>query len=100
MVIAVDIKDEKLELIKKVGATYTINSSKMSIDEVVNQIKEYTGEDGPEVCIEAAGSPITFNQALQCLKKHGTFTCIGTPHGDVNILDKSYDKCILRKNLQ
>lgn len=99
MVIAVDIKDEKLDLIKKVGATYTINSLNMTNEEVVAKIKEYTGEDGPEVCIEAAGSPITFNQALQCLKKHGTFTCIGTPHGDVNVLDKSYDKCILRKEL-
>lgn len=98
-VIACDIKDEKLELIQKVGATDTLNTMGMTNDEVADKLKELTGGDGPDVCIEAAGSPFTFNQALLALKKHGVFACIGTPHGDVNVMDKAYDKCILRKEL-
>ena len=51
-VIAVDLDDEKLELAKKVGASYVINSKTENVHERMQQITEGFGAD---VVIEAVG---------------------------------------------
>ena len=60
-VIAADIDDEKLELAKQMGATYTINTK---TEDVHARLLEITSGFGPDVVIEAVGSPMTYQMAV------------------------------------
>jgi L-iditol 2-dehydrogenase len=95
-VIAIDIVDEKLEIAKKLGADYCINAKKEK--NVVNSIISLTDEEGVNVAIESAGSPITVLQCVKIAKKFGTVVYLGTPHSDVSFEDKIFES-ILRKEI-
>ena len=73
-VIAVDLDDEKLELAKKVGASYVINSKTENVHERMQQITEGFGAD---VVIEAVGSPVTYVMAVDEVGFTGRVVCIG-----------------------
>ena len=51
-IIAIDLKDNRLELAKKCGATHTINASS---GDVVQMIKDLTGGRGVNYAVEASG---------------------------------------------
>ena len=68
-VIAVDLDDEKLELAKKVGASYVINSKTENVHERMQEIPERLGADevgftGRVVCIGYAKSEVAFQTKL------------------------------------
>lgn len=79
-VIAVDLDDSKLEIAKKIGVAYTINPSKENLHE---KLQEYTHGDGPDVIIEAVGSPQTYRQAVEEVAFTGRVVCIGYAKKDV-----------------
>jgi threonine dehydrogenase-like Zn-dependent dehydrogenase len=72
-VIAVDIEDDKLMLAKRAGATDTINSRTEKLRE---RIQEITG-DGPDVAIEAVGTPLTYQAAVNEAAFSGRVVYIG-----------------------
>lgn len=72
-VVAVDLFDEKLELARDLGATYTVNASR---DDPVGAIKDLGGADQ---AIVLAVSPKPFEQAFKSLKRGGTLVCVGLP---------------------
>jgi threonine dehydrogenase-like Zn-dependent dehydrogenase len=57
-VIAIDIDDKKLALAKR----YTINSATSDVHE---KLRSLTASQGPDVIIEAVGSPATFRMAVE-----------------------------------
>lgn len=61
-VIAIDVDDEKLALASAAGATLTINSSRESMHD---RLQEVTNGLGPNVSIEAIGLPATFRSAVE-----------------------------------
>lgn len=73
-VIALDIDDVKLAQAKKFGAHYTINS--LSQDPRT-EIDKITHGEGVSIAIEAAGTPITFNLALDLVAFAGRVVSIG-----------------------
>ena len=73
-VIAVDVDDTKLDLAKKLGAHYTINSKTDKLDE---KLKEFTNGYGPDVVIEAVGAPQTYIMAINEVAFTGRVVCIG-----------------------
>ena len=73
-VIAVDLDDEKLALAKRMGAAYVINSK---TDDLHARLLEITEGLGPDVVIEAVGSPITQNQAVSEVAFCGRIVFIG-----------------------
>ena len=73
-VIAVDIDDAKMEIAKKIGAAHTINTSKVDLHEALSNI---TNGDGPDVIIEAVGSPFTYRAAVEEVAYTGRVVCIG-----------------------
>lgn len=73
-VIAIDIDDSKMEIARKIGATHTINTTKVDLHEALAQI---TGGDGPDVIIEAVGSPATYRAAVEEVAYTGRVVCIG-----------------------
>jgi len=79
-VIAVDIDDEKLELAKKIGASYVINSQ---TENVHLRMLEFTQGLGADVVIEAVGSPVTYVMAVAEVGFTGRVVCIGYAKSEV-----------------
>ena len=86
-VIAVDLDDEKLALAKEVGATYAINSMKENVHERLQEITEGFGVD---VVIEAVGSPITYNMAIEEVAFTGRVVFIGYAKTEVAFQTKLF----------
>jgi threonine dehydrogenase-like Zn-dependent dehydrogenase len=74
MTIAVDLDDEKLALAKKAGASHAINTSKTPLRE---QLLELTAGRGPDVVIEAVGTPATYRAAVEEVAFTGRVVYIG-----------------------
>lgn len=78
-VIAIDIDDKKLELAKKLGAEFLINSRK--VESVSGEIINVTGR-GAHVSIDALGSQETCFNSISCLRKRGKHIQVGLTTGD------------------
>lgn len=79
-VIAVDLDRKKLELAKKLGATDTIHSAE---DDMHARLMELTDGMGPDVVIEAVGSPATYSMAIDEVAFTGRVVCIGYAKSEV-----------------
>jgi threonine dehydrogenase-like Zn-dependent dehydrogenase len=73
-VIAIDLDDAKLEIARKIGVANTINPSK---EDLHQRLQEITNGDGPDVIIEAVGSPSTYRSAVEEVAFLGRVVCIG-----------------------
>lgn len=73
-VIAVDVNNKKLELAHRLGARYTINSSK---EDIHQRVSEITGNCGADVVIEAVGRPETYITAIAEAAYTGRVVYIG-----------------------
>ena len=74
-IIAVDLIEHRLQLARDMGATHVIDATK---GDVVQQVLEYTN-GGPEVVIEAAGAPVTIQQAVDMIRIGGRIMVVGLP---------------------
>ncbi len=86
-VIACDIDDRKLEIVKQMGATYVINSM---CEDVHTRLQEITNGAMPDVIIEAVGSPATYNIAINEVGFTGRVVCIGYAKQDVSFHTKFF----------
>jgi S-(hydroxymethyl)glutathione dehydrogenase/alcohol dehydrogenase len=77
-VIAVDIRDDKLAEVRKLGATRGVNASK---GEAVAQVQALTGGRGVDVAIEALGRPETVSNAFLMTRDGGRTVVIGLAPG-------------------
>jgi 6-hydroxycyclohex-1-ene-1-carbonyl-CoA dehydrogenase len=82
VVIAVDISDKKLEWAKKLGATYTVNPTR--IENLGKEIKKMTG-GGADIAIEAIGKPQTIEAAFGTLRKGGRLVVVGYSAEDIKL---------------
>jgi threonine dehydrogenase-like Zn-dependent dehydrogenase len=60
-VIAIDVDNRKLELVRQVGAAHTVNSATSDLHA---ELQRFTAGHGPHVLIEAVGLPQTFRAAV------------------------------------
>jgi aryl-alcohol dehydrogenase len=72
-IIAIDIKDSRLELARELGATDILNGEQI---DVVEAIKSLTGR-GANYSLECTSIPRIFRQAVECLQIPGTCGLIG-----------------------
>jgi propanol-preferring alcohol dehydrogenase len=72
-VVAVDLVDEKLELAKKLGADYTINSRAEDPVEAIQKL------GGANAAISLAVSPKAFEQAFRALRRGGSLVFVALP---------------------
>lgn len=73
-VIAVDIDDNKLEIAKSIGATYSVNAMDSDFED---QILKLTNNYGPSVTVEAAGNIKTYQTAIAKVAFTGRVVFIG-----------------------
>ena len=86
-VIAADIDDEKLTLAREMGASHTVNTM---TEDVHARLQEITAGFGPDVIIEAVGSPITYNMAVNEVAFTGRVICIGYAKTEVSFQTKFF----------
>ena len=72
--ICIDVDDEKLALAKAAGGTDTINTKREPLHE---QLLQMTEGRGPDVAIEAIGTPATFRAAVEEVAFTGRVVYIG-----------------------
>lgn len=81
-----DISEEKLTSAMEHGFTDCINAQN---NDPVSIVKEETEGRGADICIEAAGTPVTFEQSLRIVRKLGKVILMGNVSGDVLIPEKT-----------
>ena len=72
--ICVDVDDDKLELARASGGAHTINTRRESLHD---RLLELTEGRGPDVVIEAIGTPATFRVAVEEVSFSGRVVYIG-----------------------
>jgi L-iditol 2-dehydrogenase len=82
-VIAVDLKDYRLNLAEKCGADFSINATE---EEVAGRVKEIT-KHGSDAVIEAAGTRSTVEQTPFIVRKAGQVALVGEFAGYLNLED-------------
>jgi len=86
-IFAVDVLDWKLEVAKQLGATDTINATKES---PLDRIQEET-MGGVDYAFECIGKPETIALALDCVRSGGTAVAIGmVPYGTMVPIDGAF----------
>lgn len=73
-VIIADFSDERLAVAKELGATITVNSGRLNLEE---EIRRVTCGKGVDKSFECVGLEAAFLQAMMCLKRNGLATIIG-----------------------
>ncbi len=86
-VIAVDIDPKKLEAATALGATHTVDSSKVDPVEEIKRIcaQTYDGAEGADIVVEAVGRPETWKQAFYARDLAGTVVLVGVPTPDMSV---------------
>jgi L-iditol 2-dehydrogenase len=77
-----DIDDTRLRLAEQLGATATINASKV---DTAAEVQRLTSGIGVDLALEAVGSSATIKSAIDSVRKGGTVTLIGNISPTVEI---------------
>lgn len=86
-VIAADLDPEKLELARQLGAKASLDTAS---DNVHEQLLQLTDGFGPDVVIEAVGSPVTYRMAVDEVAFTGRIVCIGYSKADVTFTTRLF----------
>ena len=86
-VIAVDLAAGKLAVARALGAAETIDAS---TTDVAAEVRRLTGDDGPQVVIEAVGADVTFRQAIELVGSCGRVVYVGYAKAPVTYDTKQF----------
>jgi S-(hydroxymethyl)mycothiol dehydrogenase len=81
-IIAIDRDPKKLQMATELGATHTIDASKV---DAVEAVQELTDGFGADVVIDAVGRPETWKQAFYARDLAGTVVLVGVPTPDMKL---------------
>lgn len=80
--IAIDLDETKLDIAKKIGASHVIQPN---LKDLHDELMNITKGDGPDVIIEAVGSPLTYRTAVEEVAYTGRVVCIGYAKSPVEL---------------
>lgn len=92
--IVADIRDERIQVAKAIGATGVVNPLKENITDAISII---TGGAAPDIVIDAVGTPDTNKLALDLVKPGGAIVIIGLYNNSKSLL--SYDIVLSEKTV-
>jgi S-(hydroxymethyl)mycothiol dehydrogenase len=81
-IIAIDRDAKKLQMATELGATHTIDASKV---DAVEAVQELTDGFGADVVVDAVGRPETWKQAFYARDLAGTVVLVGVPTPDMTL---------------
>jgi 2-desacetyl-2-hydroxyethyl bacteriochlorophyllide A dehydrogenase len=87
LVIAIDLRDDMLEIATKLGADAVINPSKEDVNEKINKL---TNNKKVDVSFEVGGSQATLNMAAEICRMEGKLVIFGYHPGERKINDLGY----------
>ncbi len=73
-VLITDVCDEKLEIAKKCGIDYVVNTMK---EDICQKAEEVFGKDGVDGALECVGVEATINQAIKVCRKRNDIIIVG-----------------------
>lgn len=82
-VIAVDLHDSRLAMVKTLGADIVLNAGR---EPVAERIKDLTGGRGADVCIEVSGSTAALNEAIRAVAYSSRVVALGFFQGEASQL--------------
>jgi threonine dehydrogenase-like Zn-dependent dehydrogenase len=91
-VIAVDVSEAKLELVRRFGADHTINPSRQDLIEAIRRITDGKGVD---VAIELIGLKETLEAAIRSLAPRGRMVVVGICPEKIEV--DSYNDILLKE---
>jgi S-(hydroxymethyl)glutathione dehydrogenase/alcohol dehydrogenase len=77
-IIAVDVRDDKLEAARRLGATDVVDATKT---DATARVRELTGGKGVDIAFEVLGLPQTFTQAFEMIRDGGRMVAVGIAPG-------------------
>ncbi|KYH39636.1 MAG: hypothetical protein AYL33_007740 [Candidatus Bathyarchaeota archaeon B63] len=77
-IIAIDLSQRRLEIARKLGATYSINPREEDAEE---RVRELTGGRGGDVVFEVTGNPKVIPWELSLTKRQGRLIILSSPRG-------------------
>jgi S-(hydroxymethyl)glutathione dehydrogenase/alcohol dehydrogenase len=80
-IIAIDVREDKLEIARQLGATQTINAMGAMQADITKEVFGRTDGRGVEVAFEVLGRPETFAQAVDLLGDGGRMIAVGIGAG-------------------
>jgi len=80
-IIGIDIKPNRLELARSLGATHTVNADK---EDPLEAVRQFTG-GGANYTLETTGQPSVFRQAVESLGPLGICGLIGLARGGTEV---------------
>jgi len=93
-VIVVGAPQARLEMALAVGADHIVDIEQHGPEERVALVREWTGERGADITIEATGNPAAVLEGMQMTRDNGRFVVVGqytdagtveiNPHWDIN----------------
>lgn len=89
-----DLKNERLEAAKRLGAEHVINPGMVDIEEVIMAL---TSGEGVDLVIDAVGMEVTNSQGLRLLRAGGTLLMIGLHQNSKPF--QSYDIILTEKKI-
>lgn len=81
-VVITDINDERLELAKKLGIQYTVNTSKEALSDIMEQLSI---KEGFDVGLEMSGSEIALNTMIDHMIHGGKIALLGLLKSDSKV---------------
>lgn len=99
-IICIDLADNRLKMAEMLFADYTINALKTTREERVKLVKEFTDGVGADLAIEAAGTPETFVEAIELVRKSGTVIEVGNWVESEKTVPINVQKHICSKNIR
>lgn len=79
-IIAVDVRANRLEMARRMGADAIVNSAETPMDEA---IRELTDGEGAEVVLEMSGHPAAIRSGFEAAANAGRVSLLGIPTGEV-----------------
>jgi S-(hydroxymethyl)glutathione dehydrogenase/alcohol dehydrogenase len=77
-IIAVDVRDDKLDAARRLGATDVVNAT---ATDATARVRELTDGRGVDAAFEVLGIPQTFTQAVEMLRDGGRMVAVGIAPG-------------------
>ena len=80
-IIVTDMDPNRLQLARELGADEALPADE---SDLVQQIKNIAGNDGPDVLLEMSGHPVAISQGLEALQNGSTAALLGIPPTDLS----------------
>lgn len=91
--IAVDVKEDKLDLATELGADHVVNAA------AVDPVKAIQDLGGADVSIVLSPNEVVFNQALAALRPGGRLVCVALPSGGGTLSVPIFDTVLYGKRI-